>query len=431
MAQHTRNSQHSRKVVVTGVGAVTNLGLDAPSTWDSMVAGRSGITRIRGEEFDRWAADWSVKIGGQIHDFDPAKRMDKREARRLDRFSQLGVTAAIEAVQHSGLDFDKEDPTRCGAVVGSGVGGIQTIEQGVLLLAEKGPERLSPFTVPRLMINAAAGDISIRFGLQGPTSAHATACASSGNCIADAIATIRRGEADVMLAGGAEGAVSPICLAAFSTMRALSTRNDEPEKASRPFDRARDGFVLSEGAAVVVLESEEHAQARGATILAELAGFGMSTDAHHITAPDSEGRGASRSMTWALEDAGLNTTDVDYINAHGTSTPLGDAAEVAAVLKVFGDHARASKSGKLLMSSTKSMHGHTLGASGAVEMIACINALRHGVAPPTINLEDPSDGFDIDLCAQKPRERKLRVALNNTFGFGGHNVTLVLKAYQG
>ncbi len=431
MAQHTRTRQHPQRVVITGTGAITNLGNDASSTWDSMVSGRSGITRIQGEGFDRWAADWAVKIAGQIHDFDPAMRIDKREARRLDRFSQLGVTAAIEAVESSGIDFSKEDPTRCGAVIGSGVGGIQTIEQGVILLAEKGPDRISPFTVPRLMINAVAGDVSIRFGLQGPTSAHATACASSGNCIADAVATIRRGEADVMLAGGAEGAVSPICLAAFMTMRALSTRNDEPEKASRPFDKDRDGFVLSEGAAVVVLESEEHAKARGATILAELAGFGMSTDASHITAPDAEGRGATRSMTWALEDAGLSPTDVDYINAHGTSTPLGDAAEVAAVFNVFGDHARKSKSGKLLMSSTKSMHGHTLGASGAVEMIACINALRNGVAPPTINLDNPEEAFDIDLCAHTPRERAMKVALNNTFGFGGHNVTIVLKRYEG
>lgn len=431
MPNHTRSSQHPRRVVITGVGAVTNLGLDAASTWDAMLAGRSGISSIRGAEFERWAGSWSVTIAGQIHDFDPAQRIDKREARRLDRFAQLGVTAAIEAVERSGLDFSKEDPTRCGAVVGSGVGGIQTIEQGVHLLAEKGPERLSPFTVPRLMINAVAGDISIRFGLQGPTSAHATACASSGNCIADAAATIRRGEADVMLAGGAEGAVSPICLSAFSTMRALSTRNDEPEKASRPFDKDRDGFVLAEGAAVVMLESEEHAKARGATILAELAGFGMSTDAHHITAPDAEGRGATRSMTWALQDSGVDPGEVDYINAHGTSTPLGDAAEVAAVFNVFGDHARTSKGGKLLMSSTKSMHGHTLGASGAVEMLACINALRHGVAPPTINLENPEEGFDIDLCAKSPRERNLRVALNNTFGFGGHNVSLLFGRFEG
>ncbi|MBX3353768.1 MAG: beta-ketoacyl-ACP synthase II [Phycisphaeraceae bacterium] len=429
MSQHSRSSAHPRRVVVTGMGAVTNLGLDAPTTWDAMLSGRSGISLIKGEEFDRWSDQWSVKIGGQIHDFDPAMRIDKREARRLDRFAQLGVTAAIEAVSHSGIDFSKEDPTRCGAVIGSGVGGISTIEAGVETLLDKGPDRLSPFTVTRLMINAVAGDVSIRFNLQGPTSAHATACASSGNAIADAIGVIRRGEADVMLAGGAEGAVTPICLAAFMTMRALSQRNDDPTRASRPFDRERDGFVLSEGAGVFVLEEEEHARKRGATIYAELAGFGMSTDAYHITAPDEKGRGASRSMTWAMQDAGLNPSEVDYINSHGTSTPLGDAAEVAAVTTVFGDHALASKGGKLLMSSTKSMHGHTLGASGAVEMLACINALRHGVAPPTINLENPSDGFDIDFCANKPRERKLRVALNNTFGFGGHNVTLVLKAY--
>lgn len=429
MPQHSRSSGGHRRVVVTGMGAVTNLGLDAHSTWDSMLSGRSGISPIRGEEFDRWRDQWSVHIAGQIHGFDPAMRIDKREARRLDRFAQLGVTAAIEAVAQSGIDFSKEDPTRCGAVIGSGVGGISTIESGVETLLDKGPDRLSPFTVTRLMINAVAGDVSIRFNLQGPTSAHATACASSGNAIADAISVIRRGEADVMLAGGAEGAVTPICLAAFMTMRALSQRNDEPQRASRPFDRSRDGFVLAEGAGVFVLESEDHARARGATIFAELAGFGMSTDAYHITAPDEQGRGAARSMTWAMQDAGLSPTDIDYINSHGTSTPLGDAAEVAAVLSVFGDHARASKGGKLLMSSTKSMHGHTLGASGAVEMVACINALRHGVAPPTINLDEPGEGFDIDLCPHKPRERKLRTALNNTFGFGGHNVTLVLKSY--
>lgn len=429
MSQHSRSSAHPRRVVVTGMGVVTNLGVDAPTTWDAMLSGRSGISLIKGEEFERWDDQWSVKIGGQIHGFDPAMRIDKREARRLDRFAQLGVTAAIEAVAHSGIDFSKEDPTRCGAVIGSGVGGISTIESGVETLLEKGPDRLSPFTVTRLMINAVAGDVSIRFNLQGPTSAHATACASSGNAIADAIGVIRRGEADVMLAGGAEGAITPICLAAFMTMRALSQRNDDPTRASRPFDRDRDGFVLAEGAGVFVLEEEQHAKKRGATIYAELAGFGMSTDAYHITAPDEQGRGAARSMTWAMQDAGLNPTEVDYINSHGTSTPLGDAAEVAAVTSVFGDHARASKGGKLLMSSTKSMHGHTLGASGAVEMLACINALRHGVAPPTINLDNPSEGFDIDFCANKPRERKLRVALNNTFGFGGHNVTLVLKAY--
>ncbi len=316
-------------------------------------------------------------------------------------------------------------------IIGSGIGGISTIEEGVGILINRGPHRLSPFTVPRLMVNAVTGNISIRYGLTGPASAHATACASAGHAFGDAMRYMRSGTADVMIVGGAEGALTPLCLGAFMTMKALSTRNDEPEKASRPFDKDRDGFVLSEGAAMFVLETEAHAKARGATIHAELVGFGNSGDAGHITAPDAEGRGASRSMRWALDDAGLNPDQIGYVNAHGTSTPLGDKAEVAAVLGVFGDHARGSAGGTLLMSSTKSVHGHCLGASGAVEMIACLHAVHDGIIAPTLNLDNPDDGFDLDLVAQTARERQVHYAMNNTFGFGGHNVTLILGRYEG
>ena len=427
----TSNRPQHRRVVITGMGAVTNLGMDASTTWDGMVSGRSGISRIRGEEFNTWMDRWTVLIAGQIHTFDPTARLDVREARRLDRCAQLGLPAAIEAVEHSGIDFSKCDPERCGVVIGSGIGGIKTIEDGVHLLAAKGPDRLSPFTVPKLMVNSTSGNISIRFNLQGPSGAHATACASSGHAMADAMGTIQRGEADVMISGGSEGAISPICLAAFMTMRALSTRNDEPEKASRPFDRDRDGFVLAEGAACFVLESEEHAKKRGANILCELVASATSSDAGHITAPDAEGKGAARSMRWALERAGVRPEQVDYINAHGTSTPLGDAAEVAAVKSVFGDHAIRSRNGKLLMSSTKSMTGHCLGASGGVELVACIGAIANGVVPPTINCDNPDDEFDMDFVPHEARDRRVNYALNNTFGFGGHNVTLVVGRYEG
>lgn len=421
---------HNR-IVVTGLGAVTNLGLDAASTWAAMREGRSGISPIESEQFLRYKDTWTCRIGGQIKTFEPTSRIEHREAKRLDRFTQLGVCAAAEAVEHSGIDFAKEDRERCGVVVGSGIGGIITIEEGLVTMLERSPDRLSPFTVPRLMVNASTGNISIRFGLQGPASAHATACASSGHAIGDAMGYLRRGLADVMIAGGAEAAVAPICIGAFMTMKALSTRNSEPTKASRPFDKDRDGFVLAEGAAMLILETEAHAKKRGATIYAELVGCANSSDATHITAPDEAGMGASRSMKWALKDAGLNADQIDYVNAHGTSTGLGDKAEVAAALRLFGDHARKSKGGKLLMSSTKSMHGHTLGASGAVEMIACIHAVRDGVIPPTINLDNPDEGFDMDFVAHHARERRTRYAMNNTFGFGGHNVTLIVGRYDG
>jgi 3-oxoacyl-[acyl-carrier-protein] synthase II len=419
------------RIVVTGLGAVTNLGADAGSTWAGMREGRSGIGPIESEAFTRFKNTWTVRIAGQIKGWDAAARMEPREAKRLDRFTQLGVCAAIEAVGHAGIDFGTEPGERCGVVIGSGVGGISTIEEGLQVMSDRGPDRISPFTVPRLMVNAVAGNVSIRYGLLGPAGAHATACASSGHAIAEAVEHMRRGRADVMIAGGAEAAITPICVAAFMTMKALSTRNEEPTRASRPFDADRDGFVLAEGAGMLVLETEAHARARGAVILAELVGCGNSSDAAHITAPDAAGLGAARSMRWALQDAGLNPEHIDYINAHGTSTPLGDKAEVAAVAAVFGDHARKSAGGRLMMSSTKSMHGHTLGASGAVEMLACIHAVRDGVIPPTINLDRPDDGFDLDLVPHHARERRIRHAMNNTFGFGGHNVTLIVGRYEG
>ncbi|MFN0132369.1 MAG: beta-ketoacyl-ACP synthase II [Phycisphaerales bacterium] len=422
---------HTPRVVITGMGAVSDLGGDAASTWAGMREGRSGIGRVDLADFTRYRDTWTCRIAGMVRGFDPTKRIEHREAKRLDRFTQLGVTAAVEAVEHSGINFASLDPERCGVVIGSGIGGIATIEEGIHTMLDRGPDRLSPFTVPRLMVNAVTGNLSIRYHLLGPAAAHATACASSGHAIADAMGYLRRGMADVMIAGGAEAAVSPLCVAAFMTMKALSTRNDEPEKASRPFDSDRDGFVLGEGAAMLVLETEEHAKQRGATIYAELLGFGNSSDASHITAPDPQGLGAARSMRWALRDAKLNLDQIDYINAHGTSTPLGDKAEVAAVLGLFGGLARKSAGGRLMMSSTKSMHGHTLGASGALESIACIHAVRDGIIPPTINLDNPDEGFDLDLVPHHARERRVRYAMNNTFGFGGHNVTLIIGRYDG
>ncbi len=418
------------RVVITGMGAVSNLGLDAATTWAGMREGRSGISPIEGDDFAAYHDKWSVRIGGQIKGWSPSGFIEHREMKRLDRFALLGMAAAHEAVRHSGIEFAKQDPERCGVVVGSGIGGIRTIEEGCGVMFSKGPDRLSPFTVPRLMVNAATGNISIMYGLQGPAMAHATACASSGHAIGDAMNVLRSGRADVMIAGGAEAAVSPLCVGAFMTMRALSTRNDDPTRASRPFDRTRDGFVLAEGAAMLVLETEEHARKRGATILAELVGHGNASDATHITAPDSAGRGAARSMKWALEDGGLNAEQISYVNAHGTSTPLGDKAEVEAVLTVFGNHARKSAGGKLLMSSTKSMHGHSLGASGALETIACVHAVKDGIVAPTINLDDPDEAFDLDLVPHHARERRVQYAMNNTFGFGGHNVTLIIGHYE-
>lgn len=422
--------QKSPRVVITGIGAITPIGRTPDEVWRAMRDGVSGITALEGEDFAKYEGQWQAHVAGQVKDWNPETYIDPREAKRLDRSAQFAMAAVADAVKASGIDFSTMPPERAGVAFGSGVGGISTIEDGHSLLLERGPKRLGPLTVPKLMVNASAGNISIAYGLRGPATAQATACASSGNAIGEAVETMRRGRADVMIAGGTEAAITPLCVGAFQAMKALSG-NKEPTKASRPFDASRDGFVLAEGAAAFVLETEEHAKARGATILAELVGWACSADAYHITAPDEAGRGARQAMAWALQDAGLNPADIGYVNAHGTSTPLGDRAEVAAVLDVFGTHARKSAGGTLLMSSTKSVHGHALGASGAVELIGCIHALREGLVPPTINLDNPEEGFDIDLVPNKARPMPIRYAMNNTFGFGGHNVSLIAGRYEG
>jgi len=409
-----------RRVVVTGIGAVSNLGCSAAKTWEAMKAGRSGITPLRTFPQNE---DWTVRFAGEIHDFDPSHVVDGREQKRIDRVALFAMVAAHEAVQDSGLDLkNAADPYRNGTIIGSGIGGVLTMEEGHLKLLQTGPRRVSPFVVPRLMVNAAPGNVSIQFNLRGPSTAVASACASSGHAMGMAMQAIQRGDCDVMVAGGSEAAITPLTLSAFASMKALSTRNDDPTKASRPFDKDRDGFVLSEGSAIVVLEELEHAKKRGARIYAELVGYGATGDAYHIAAPDEQGSGAFKAMEFALRDAQLDKTAVGYINAHGTSTPLGDKAEVGAVKRLFGDHAY-----KLAMSSTKSMTGHALGAAGGIETIPAIMSIYEGVLAPTINLETPDEGFDLNFVPNVPQEAKVDVALNNTFGFGGHNVSLVFK----
>jgi 3-oxoacyl-[acyl-carrier-protein] synthase II len=409
-----------RRVVVTGIGAVSNLGLSAAATWAAMKEGRSGISPLRTFPQNE---DWTVRFAGEIHDFDPSHVVDGREQKRLDRVAMLAMAAADEAVRDSGLDLrNAADPYRNGTIIGSGIGGVLTMEEGHTKLLQTGPRRVSPFVVPRLMVNAAPGNVSIQFNLRGPSTAVASACASSGHAMGIAMQAIQRGDCDVMVAGGSEAAITPLTLSAFASMKALSTRNDDPTRASRPFDKDRDGFVLSEGAAIVVLEELEHARRRGARIYAELAGYGATGDAFHIAAPDEQGSGAFKAMEVALKDAGVDSSEVGYINAHGTSTPLGDKAEVGAVKRLFGDHAF-----KLAMSSTKSMTGHALGAAGGIETIPTLMAIHEGVLAPTINLDNPDEGFDLNFVANSAQERKVDVALNNTFGFGGHNVSLVFR----
>lgn len=411
-----------RRVVVTGLGALTPVGNSVANTWDGMVNGRSGIDSIT--LFDA-NEDWGVRFAGEVRGFDPSVILDAREMRRFDRFAILALAAATEAVADCGFDFQTGDPYRHGVAIGSGIGGIGTIETGVKSLIASGNRKIGPFTVPRLMVNAGTGQVSIRFNLRGANIATATACATGSHAIGAAFHLIQRGDAEIMLAGGAEAAVTPLCIGSFASMKALSTRNTEPKLASRPFDKDRDGFVLSEGAAVIVLEEYEHAKKRGAHIHAELLGFGSSGDAFHIAAPEATGSGAHRAMLNALADAEVSIERVGYINAHGTSTPLGDAAEVSAVKQLFGDHAH-----KLAMSSTKSVTGHALGAAGGIESIATILALQHGILPPTINLDSPDEGFDLDFVAHTAQERPIQIALNNSFGFGGHNTSLVFGRFK-
>lgn len=399
------------------MGALTPVGNSVAETWDGMVHGRSGIAPITLFNANE---DWGVRFAGEVRGYDFGTILDGREMRRFDRFAMLALAAATEATRDSGFDFQSGDPYRHGVAIGSGIGGIGTIEAGVTAMALGGNRKIGPFTVPRLMVNAGAGQVSIRFNLRGANIATATACATGSHAIGAAFHLIQRGDADIMIAGGAEAAVTPLCIGAFAAMKALSTRNEDPTHASRPFDKDRDGFVLSEGAAVIVLEEYEQAKKRGAHIYAEVLGFGSSGDAFHIAAPEDQGAGAHRAMLNALGDAQVSADQVGYINAHGTSTPLGDAAEVAAVKRLFGAHAY-----KLAMSSTKSVTGHALGAAGGIESIATILALQNGILPPTVNLDCRDEGFDLDFVANQAQERSIQFAINNSFGFGGHNTSLV------
>ena len=408
----------TRRVVVTGMGLVTPLGLDVASNWDALVHGRSGIGRIT--RFD--PAPYETQIAGEVHGYEPTKYMDRKEIRRTDRFTHFAVGAASQALTDAGLDTVK-DPERVGTAIATGVGGLETLIREVLVMEEKGPSRMSPFLVPMLMANAASAQISMQFGLKGPSLTHVSACASSSHAIGECGAIIRRGQADVMVTGGSEAAVIPLAIGAFSTMHAMSRRNDDPQGASRPFDKNRDGFVLSEGSAVIILEEREHALARGVRIYGELIGYGATADAYHITSPSPEGEGNARAMRMALGEAGLNPSDIDYINAHGTSTQPNDREETAAIKQVFGDHAH-----KLMISSTKSMSGHLLGAAGAFEAIASLLALREGCIPPTINYTTPDPALDLDYVPNQARAKRIRTALSNSMGFGGHNASIIFKA---
>jgi 3-oxoacyl-[acyl-carrier-protein] synthase II len=412
-----------RVVVITGMGLATGLGCDVDRFWQAIVDGRSGVGRLE----HLAAADLPVQFGGEVWNWSQitAEHFDSKEIKRLDRFSQFGLFAADSAVRNAQLDFAQCDRDRCGVALGSAVGGLEELTEQHERLLRMGQRKVSPFVIPKMLANAACGLVSIRFGLRGPTTTVATACASANQSIGDALRMIRWGLADVMLAGGSEAALVPIAIVGFHRMQALSERHDDPTRASRPWDRARDGFVMAEGAGVLVLESEEHAIARGARPLARLSGCGMSSDGHHITAPLEDGAGAAQAMRLAIGDAGLQPSEIDYINAHGTSTPLGDRAEVLAIKQVFGPHAY-----QLAVSSTKSQLGHLLGASGAVELIACVQALQHQCLPPTINLEHPDLDCDLDFVAGTARPAAVHRILSNSFGFGGHNAALVVEAYR-
>ncbi|MCA9185056.1 MAG: beta-ketoacyl-ACP synthase II [Pirellulaceae bacterium] len=406
-----------RRVVVTGLGVVTSLSCKVDDLWQRILAGESGIHEVR--LFD--TTEFKVKFGGDLYDWDPVEYVSAKDVKRIDRFTQFALVAGTDAVDDAGIDFDKLSRFRCGVILGSGIGGLQEIETQVERLLTKGPDRVSALTIPKLMLNAAGGNLSIKYGLRGPNYSVATACASATNAIGDAFKAIQENWADVMITGGTEAALTPMGLSGFQNMRALSMRNEAPTQASRPFDVDRDGFVLSEGAGLLVFEELEHARARGARIYCEVLGYGLSGDGGHITQPDEEGTGAAMAMSMALDDAKLGPGQLDYINAHGTSTPLGDKAETNAVKRVFGEAAK-----KLSISSTKSQLGHSLGASGGIELVLSVKALQHHVVPPTINLETPDPECDLDYTPLQPRERQLRTAMSNSFGFGGHNASVII-----
>ncbi|MEO5509888.1 MAG: beta-ketoacyl-ACP synthase II [Longimicrobiales bacterium] len=412
-----------RRVVITGVGMLSPVGNDVAETWAGLLAGRSGAGPIT--QFD--TTDHDVRFAAEVKGFDPEKFLERKEARRMDRFAQFAVAASQQAMDDAGLSGkpDGIDFDRVGVIIGSGIGGIATFEEQARVMVERGPKRISPFFVPMFIPDIAAGHVSMRFGARGPNYCTVSACASSAHAIGDAFRIIRHGDADVMIAGGTEATVTPLTIAGFANMKALSSRNDSPETASRPFDATRDGFVLGEGAGVIVMEALEHAQKRGAKILAEVIGFGQSGDAYHLTAPAPEGAGAQLAMKAALKDAGLKTTDVDYINAHGTSTPMNDLNETLAVKAVFGDHAY-----NLVMGSTKSMTGHLLGAAGAIEAVIATKVINEGIIPPTINFHEADPACDLNYAHNGKVERNVDVAISNSFGFGGHNVCLAFSKYR-
>jgi 3-oxoacyl-[acyl-carrier-protein] synthase II len=413
------SASNSRRVVVTGLGAVTSLGHDANTFWASLVAGKCGVRRVT--LFD--PTDFASQIGAEVRDWEAAQHMDPKEARRNDRYTHFGFVAARQAVADSGLDMEKEDGDRVGVIIGSGIGGMYTYESQLKVLAERGPRKVSPFTIPSLIGNMCSGLVAIEYGARGPNFGIVSACATGTHALGEAAHAIRRGDADVMVAGGTEAAITPFAYAAFCSMKAMSTRNDAPEKASRPFDRNRDGFIMGEGAGVVVLESYEHARARGARIYCELAGYAATSDAFHITQPDPEGKGLSLAMKRALASGGSTPEQIDYINAHGTSTPYNDKYETLAIKKVFGEHAR-----KLAISSTKSMTGHLLGAAGGIESVICVKTIESQTIAPTINLDDPDPDCDLDYVPNVARPARVRTVLSNNLGFGGQNAAIVFRA---
>lgn len=415
-------ASQSRRVVVTGIGCLSALGPDTASFWDGLIKGRSGISRLT--RFD--PTDFPSKVGGEIRDFDPGKFMDPKEAKRNDRYTQYAVAASRMAIEDAQVDTTKLDSERFGVIIGSGIGGMETIENQARVLIERGPSRVSPFTIPSLIANIASGVVAIEFRAKSVNFGVVSACASGSHALGEAMRHIRDGHADIMLSGGSEACITRLSYAGFCNMKAMSTDfNDTPERASRPFDRLRDGFVMGEGAGVLVIESLEHAQARGANIYCELAGYGATCDAYHITGQDQEGKGLALCLNRALSEAGIDKSEVSYINAHGTSTPINDRCETLAIKRVFGEQAP-----KIAISSTKSMTGHLLGAAGGVEAAVCALAIRHGIVPPTLNLENPDPDCDLDYVPNQARKMTVNVAISNNLGFGGHNASLVFKAFK-
>lgn len=418
---HHAESIARRRVVITGMGAVTPFGVGVDRYWDALIEGRSGLSPIT--LFD--ASQYEVRIGGEVPNFDPCTHLDRKVVKRLDRYAQFALVATDEAFRTSGLELGREDLRRIAVIFGTGIGGLNELEQQFSRLIEKGPSKVSAFTIPKLMVNAASGNISITYGARGTSMAVSTACASANNAMGEALQHIRQNAADIVFTGGSEAALTTLAVAAFASMKALSQRNHDPAGASRPFDRDRDGFVLAEGAGAFLFEELEHAKQRNAPILAEVIGFSSTSDAEHLTQPSEQGVGAADAMRMALQDARISPEDVDYINAHGTGTPLGDVSETVAIKQVFGASAR-----KLVVSSTKGAVGHALGGSGGLEMIAAIRAIRNSVIPPTINLEHPGEGCDLDYCPNHARDRRVRIALSNSFGFGGHNACILIRAFE-